>query len=657
MKSKWILTTLCSLALAAVVSTVSTSVAQDTKPPLPLEKQPAFEQLRRYSFPEKVNPKRNDNLKGARALYMTTLELWAENGLTFIDPKNNSIDWTKKNSWLEKWKKRGETDILADDDYTGADLLAHLAVDELGRFNYYLAPAAVASENHGADPTVVGIGARFELDGMEETLAKLPKDSTEEDADKALVVDDAHQIRLYPFKGSPAEKAGLKEGDVLKSVDGEAVKGKKLSDVIKLIKGKQGSRLILDVERTPTKEQVAQQVAAAVGAVFANPFVGGAPAATINDKPTMEKITITRDKFTYPVVHVTKHDDNIVVIKYDNWSAGNGLGEMREALLEVRKMKLEQKLPVKVILDLRGNPGGLLDFAVQIAAWMLPEGTITTIKEREGYSVVTKRWSVTRDGLFYTYPAAVNPQRFVAYEVQKHDLILPEDVPLVVLINGNSYSASELMAGAMQANRRAIIVGMPTGGKGEGQQVYDLPNGRRGKVIKFFFAPGDREIDWAGVHPDEGWQVEWKQGQKKGEDNQLDSAKKAVKQEYDRIEKERERYRKIMEDGTKERKAKWEKEREESRQFYEEMLRKNREKREKEAAEKKAASAASPGSAKGGPAIAPSTPASGSNALPTPAPSKQPTTGPTTVPSSLPTATPSLAPVVPASEPDDGQDD
>jgi carboxyl-terminal processing protease len=633
MKTKWF----TALALAFV----ATAAFAQAQPKAPETQPPGFEQLRQHLFPKPVAK----DAKGAKALYNATIDLWADNGLYFIDFKTGNLDYWKCNQWREKWKKRAD-EIVDDKDFATADLLAQMAVDELGRFNYYLPPAGVAEENKHSDPTTVGIGARFEMEGMNDILSKLPKDATEEDAEKALVVDDKHFITWSPFPGSPAEKAGMKEGDILKKIDGKDVNGMTLAEVMKMIKGKQGSQVKLELERKRTTQQKAAAVASAVGAVFANPFAGAGAVTNVDTADTENvKISITRDRFTYPVVHVTKLEDNVVVIKYDNFSAENGLDEMRAALLEVRKMKIEQKLPVKVILDLRGNPGGLLHFAVQIASYMIPEGTITTIKEREGSSLVAKRWSVTRDALMYTYPAAVNPQRLVGYEGQKHELILPEDVPLVCLINGNSYSASELMSGALQANHRAIIVGMPSGGKGEGQQVYGLPEGRRGKVIKFFFAPGDREIDWAGVHPDEGWQVEWKKPEKKGDDNQLDLAKKAATQEFNRIEAEKARFAKITEEGQKERKAKWEKQREEQRKAMEEALKEHREKllKEKEEAEKKkdsskastngATTSVSAGTAKPAPTTTPTAPA------PRPAAAPAPTPTPAAMPTNLPSPT------------------
>ena len=521
--------------------------AQSTDPVPAPPQQPGFEQLRRYLHPKPVA----QDKKGAKALYDATLELWADNGLYFIDFSNNRLDYAKRTAWLEKWKKRG-SEIKDEKDFKAADMLAQMAVDELGRFNYYLPPIAVQAEDHGADPTVVGIGARLEQVGIEEVMAKFTKDTTPEEAKKAMLISDELPIRLSPVKDSPAAKAGILDGDILKAVDGVSVNGKSVDEVIKLVKGKEGSKVELEVART-TKD------------------------AEGKDKTENVKVPVVRQKFTYPVVTVTKLEDDIVVIKYDNFSAGNGLAEMRAAFLEVQKMKVQEKKNVKVILDLRGNPGGLLDFAVQIASWIIPEGTITTIREREGYNLVTKRWSLTRDALFYTYPAAVNPQNFIGYEGQKHELIIPEDVPIVCLINGDSYSASELMAGAIQANRRGLVVGMPSGGKGEGQQVFGLPEGRRGKVIKFFFAPGDKEIDWAGVHPDQGWQVEWTKPAKRGDDNQLDVARKAVKQEFDRIEAAKARATQILTDGTKERKAEWEKQRDEQRTRLEEKLKKHRE--------------------------------------------------------------------------------
>jgi C-terminal peptidase prc len=475
---------------------------------------PGFEQLRKFLFPQPANVTVDSNLKGAHALYKKTLTLWKENALVFMDLKAGNLDWSRSNSWYEKWEKRS-AEIKDEKDFATADLLILMALDDLGeRFNYYLTPDDVESENKQTDPTAVGIGARFQMENMEELLNALAKNATEEDAEKALIVSPKHRIVLTPIKGSPSESAGLKAGDILKKVDGEDVNGKTLRSALKLIKGRAGTQIELEVERTGP-----------------------------DSKPATVKLFIRRQPFTHPVVHETDLDNDIVLIKLDHFSAEQTQAEMEAALRRVAQLKLEKKKPVKLILDLRDNPGGRLDFAVNIVSYMLPEGNIVTLKERKGDDIQITRWTATRDALIYSYPAPVNPRNMLAISPQKRTLLLPEDVPLVILINHRSASASELTSRTLQFYKRAVVVGESTYGKGVGQQVYDLPDKRRGKVIKFIFYPGDQDIDWQGVHPNPGYEVKWQKPAHGVADNQLEAAKKAVLAEYERIEKEKEHAR------------------------------------------------------------------------------------------------------------------
>lgn len=480
--------------------------SQAAQPP----KAPGFEQLRKYLFPQPSNVTVDANLKGAKALYKKTLTLWKENALVFMDLKTGSVDWSRSSAWFDKWDKES-VKIKDDKDFATADLLALMALDDLGeRFNYYLTPDEVVSENKQNDPTTVGIGARIQMESANELLSALPKTASEEDVEKALVVSPKHRIVLTPIKGSPAESAGLKKGDVLLKLDGEDINGKTLTQVLKLVKGRSGTQIELEVERTDKE-----------------------------GKTSKVKVFVRRQPFTHPVVHEDDLGDNIHYIKLDHFSAEQTQAEMHEALSKLAKLKVEKNEPVKLILDLRNNPGGRLDFAVNIVSYMLPEGNIVTLKERKGSDIQITRWTATRDALIYSYPAPADPRNLVAINPQKRTLLLPEDVPLVIIVNHHSASASELTSRALQHYKRAVVVGESTYGKGVGQQVYELPDNRRGKVIKFIFYPGDQDIDWQGVHPNPGYEVKWQKPANGVEDNQLEMAKKAVLAEYERIEKEK----------------------------------------------------------------------------------------------------------------------
>lgn len=527
MRKYWLIAALLAAAAGIPAIAPAQQPATTAPPPRTAQVVPGFEQLRDYFFPKPAPPRTE---KGAKALYLTTLELWKKEALVFMDMKTGKVDSSKASAWFDKWEKK-KSEIKDDNDFDTADLLIRLALNDLGeRFNYYLTPDEVEEENKTNDPTSVGIGAGVEIEGMMELVSKLKPDATDEDFEKALVVGPKHRVVLSPIKGSPSEAAGLKEGDILTKVDGEAINGMILRDVLKLVKGKAGSAIEFTVERKGKE-----------------------------DKIETVKVSIRRAAFTHPVVHTKWLAPNMVLIKLDHFSANNALVEFEQALREVVKYREEKKIDVMVLLDLRNNPGGRLDFAVNMVSYMLPEGNIVTLKERKGDELAVSRWTATRDALIYSYPAPANPANLVAVTAEKRMLILPEDVPLVVLVNHRSASASELTSKVLQYYKRAIVVGEPTYGKGVGQQVYELPDKRRGKVIKFVFCPGDQDIDWEGVIPNQGYLVKWQRPEKKGDDNQVEAAKKAALAELARIKAEREASQKAHDGAVKTNKDEWEK--------------------------------------------------------------------------------------------------
>lgn len=241
---------------------------------------------------------------------------------------------------------------------------------------------------------------------------------------------------VEPFEGQPAWNAGIRRDDVILAVDGEDVTDTALSDAISLIRGPKGSDVVLGI-RSPEQEP--------------------------------RDVTVTRDTISIPVVEYELRDDGIAYLRLGEFSTP-ALAQVRAALDEM----LAQK-PVGLVLDLRGNPGGLLRSAVDISSEFVPDGPILIERFKDGEEQV--------------YDASGEGRAF--------------DVPLVVLVNEGSASASEILAGAVQDTGRGVLLGTTTFGKGSVQVPHQLSDGAMLSVTTArWFTPNDRLIHGEGLEPD-----------------------------------------------------------------------------------------------------------------------------------------------------------
>jgi carboxyl-terminal processing protease len=263
------------------------------------------------------------------------------------------------------------------------------------------------------------------------------------------------------FENGPAERAGVLEGDHVLEVDGISIVGVSLYEAIGLIRGPADTEVTLLIER----EGVAE------------PF----------------EITVTRARLEVPTIEVEMRDDGIGYIR---------LYEFNSTATELVEEGLEELLaqePRGIVFDLRRNPGGWLDQAVQVADLFLDDG-----------AVVIERGS---DGSERSLPDSGARPGDVG-----------EDIPLVVLVDGGSASASEIVAGALQDRERAVLIGELTFGKGSVQRPFTLSDGSELRVtIARWFTPNDRAIHGQGLMPD--IEVLWpEEGVEPDEDPQLERA-------------------------------------------------------------------------------------------------------------------------------------
>ena len=254
----------------------------------------------------------------------------------------------------------------------------------------------------------------------------------------SLDKDTKELIVVSPIEGTPASRAGVQPKDVIVSIDGASTKGMTTEDAVKLIRGPEGTDVVLGLRRQ--------------GQVLNVPLKRArieihAVKSTLNTAPSGRKVGYIR-------------------LKQFNANASR---EMREAI-----KNLESQGAEGYVLDLRSNPGGLLEASVDIARQWLNEGTIVSTRTREGIRDVRR---ATGNAI--------------------------TDKPLVVLIDQGSASASEILSGALQDNARAQLVGQKTFGKGLVQAVRGLADGSGLTVtIAKYLTPKGTDIHKNGIKPD-----------------------------------------------------------------------------------------------------------------------------------------------------------
>lgn len=246
---------------------------------------------------------------------------------------------------------------------------------------------------------------------------------------------DQSVVVISPIAGFPAEKAGLKAGDAIAEVDGKSVYDMSISEVVKLIRGPKDTMVKLKVVRD-------------------------------NEAITLD---IKRDTISLPSV-TSEMSGSTGIIKLSRF------GDDTVDLTTKAAQELKAKGATSVILDMRGNPGGLLDAAVGVSSLWLENGKTILQEKRDGQVVKT-------------FKASGDPPL--------------KGMKTVVLIDEGSASASEITAGALRDNNVATIVGVKSYGKGSVQEVRKLPSGGTLKVtIARWYTPNGRNIDKEGIDPD-----------------------------------------------------------------------------------------------------------------------------------------------------------
>lgn len=245
---------------------------------------------------------------------------------------------------------------------------------------------------------------------------------------------------VSPIDDSPAAKAGIRAGDYIIKIDGKSVQGMSLADAVTQMRGKAGTKLVLTVMRK-------------------------------GEEP--RDIDVVRARIELSSIRTRALDAGVVAVRISQFQIHTG----RDLRRELEKLKANNPEGVKgVVLDLRNNPGGVLDGAIAVSDLFINGGVIVSTRGRN----------------------AGNEQTYRASDGE----LLP-GVPIVVLVNGGSASASEIVAGALQDNRRAVVMGTTTFGKGSVQTILPMTSGRGIKLTTArYYTPSGRSIQAEGIRPD-----------------------------------------------------------------------------------------------------------------------------------------------------------
>lgn len=245
---------------------------------------------------------------------------------------------------------------------------------------------------------------------------------------------------IAPLKDTPAYQANIKSGDKILKIDTTITSNMSIEQAIKLIRGPKGTTVTLTIIREGS------------------------------EKP--EEIKIVRDTINIPTLDTELRKDGIFVIKLYSFSA-NSANLFRKAMKQFAESGTD-----KLLLDLRGNPGGYLDASVDMASWFLPEGK----------TVVTEDYGNNKEAEIFR---SKGPNFFI------------DNLKFIILIDGGSASASEILAGALRDNGRAKLVGSQSFGKGSVQEVIDItPNTILKITVAKWLTPNGTSIAEKGLTPD-----------------------------------------------------------------------------------------------------------------------------------------------------------
>jgi carboxyl-terminal processing protease len=341
--------------------------------------------------------------------------------------------------------------VLAERDSAAKDAAAPLPLDELRTFTEVFSRIKTDYVEPVSDKKLLEDAVQGMLAGLDPHSAYLDADSFKDMRVETegqfgglgieVTMENGFVKVVSPIEDTPAARAGLKTGDLIIRLDEKAVKGLSLTEAVRMMRGKPGT----DITLTVVREGV--------------------------NKPL--KITVKRAIIKIQSVKSRLLEPGFGYVRITQFQAGTD-----KSLIEaVKKLEQENKGMLRgLVLDLRNNPGGVLNAAVGVSDAFLDKGLIVYTEGRV-------------------------PDSRMRLSATPGDVL--NGAPMVVLINGGSASASEIVAGALQDNKRAVIMGTKSFGKGSVQTIIPISNGGALKITTArYYTPSGRSIQASGIEPD-----------------------------------------------------------------------------------------------------------------------------------------------------------
>ena len=255
-----------------------------------------------------------------------------------------------------------------------------------------------------------------------------------------ITTEDSFVKVISPIDDTPAQRVGIKSGDLIIDVGGTSLKDLPISDAVKLMRGEPGTSVEITVIRKEIKEPL--------------------------------KFNITREIIISKGVKSYLFDKKIGYVRLSNFQS-NSTNDVKDAIYELNR-ESNNKME-GLIVDLRNNPGGVLSAAIEVTDAFINEGLIVSTKGRDEF--LDSKYEATNETVL-------------------------ADQPIVVLINGGSASAAEIVAGALQDHERAVLIGTPSFGKGSVQTILALENKYALKLTTaLYYTPNGRSIQATGIQP------------------------------------------------------------------------------------------------------------------------------------------------------------
>ena len=333
-------------------------------------------------------------------------------------------------------KRAAKPDLPWADAHTLADVLERVKHDYVNPVDdHQLLQAAIRGMVSSLDPYSAY------LDGDEYDEVKISSSGQYSGVGIEVSMEDDEVVVVSPFEGSPAAVAGIRSGDVIATIDGIAVNTTALSDTIGRMRGKEGTTVKIGILRAGNAEPL--------------------------------QFTLKRSRVELHSVKAELLEPGMAYVRISQFSETTG-DDLDAALKDLRK---RNGTPLKgLVLDLRNNPGGVLEAAVAVSDEFLNSGVIVTAKGR-------------------------TPESKFEMDATPGDAM--NGAPIVILVNGGSASAAEIVAGALKDNHRAKLMGRTTFGKGSVQTVIPLSGDRAVKLTtSLYYTPSGVSINHRGIAPD-----------------------------------------------------------------------------------------------------------------------------------------------------------